>query len=330
VRKIKFVSIIMVVVIAGLGGLSSYNARRFHLEKQTRFMMDTYVTINAVGPKQAVLVAINSAFERMQELSVKLNSRDPQSPIYIFNHQGLAISDPEIIELIRVALQVSRESDGAFDITVAPLVELWGFSEKNYRSPSDQEIQDCLKNVGYQHLVLENGKVEKDNPGIRIDLGGIAKGYILSQAAEVLKAQGITSAIVDAGGDVYALGKKGKRLWRVGVRNPRENDILGYLEVEDLAVISSGDYERFFIKEERRYHHIFNPKTGYSTEGVIGVTLIYPDPVLAQAWTKIPFVLGPQKGLEMLEKIPGMEAIIITSSVEIFYPSGLKQIFREF
>ena len=327
-RKLKIVFIIMVVVAAGLWGIRSYNARRFHVEKETRFMMDTYVTIYAPGPKKVTSRVINLAFDRMEQLDIKFNPLNPKSPIYAFNHQGTPITDQEILGLVQVALQVSKLSDGAFDITVASLLELWGFYDRGYRIPEAQEIIDCLKNVGYQHLLLKDGKLEKDTEGVKIDLGGIAKGYIVSQAVEVLKSKGITSAVIDAGGDVYALGKKGKRLWRVGIRNPRENDIIGYLEVEDLSVFGSGDYERFFIKDGRRYHHIFNPKTGYPTEGVTSVTLIYPNPILAQPWTKIPFVMGPKKGLEMLEKIPGMEAVIITSSGEILYSTGLKHALK--
>jgi thiamine biosynthesis lipoprotein len=141
---------------------------------------------------------------------------------------------------------------------------------------------------------------------------------------KVLKFNGVSSALIDAGGDVYGLGKKGSKLWRVGIKDPRGEGILGYVEVEDMAVMGSGDYERFFIKDGKRYHHIFNPKTGYPTEGVQSVILIYNDPVLAQAWTKIPFIKGSEKGLERLEKIPNIEAIIITESGKILYSSGLK------
>ncbi|TRZ93649.1 FAD:protein FMN transferase [bacterium] len=326
--RLKLVFIIIVVIFAGLWGIRIYNGYRHHVEKETRFMMDTYVTIYAVGPKEITSKAIGLALDRMQEIGVKFNSLNPKSPIYTFNHQATPISDPEILDLIRLALKVSKESDGAFDITVAPLVELWGFYEKAPYLPQDQAIKDCLKNVGYQHLSLNNGKLEKDNEATRIDLGGIAKGYALSQAVKVLKAQGLTQALVDAGGDVYGLGKKGKNLWKVGIMNPRAEGVLGYVEVEDLAVMGSGDYERFFIKDGKRYHHIFNPKTGYPTEGVSAVTLIYYDPILAQPWTKIPFVWGAKKGLEMLEKIPGMEAIIVTTSGEIMYSSGLKHVLN--
>lgn len=323
-RKLKIAFIIIIAVFAALWGIRSYNSYRFHVEKETRFMMDTYVTLYAIGPQKITSKAINLALARMQEIDTKFNHLNPKSPIYAFNKSGEPITDPEILNLLQVAFEVSKKSDGAFDITVEPLVELWGFYGKSYYVPKDEEIKDCLSKVGYQHLALNNGKLEKDNPDTKIDLGGIAKGYALVEAVRVLKAQGITSALIDAGGDVYALGKRGKKLWKVGIKDPRQEGVLGYVEVEDLAVLGSGDYERFFIQDDKRYHHIFNPKTGYPTEGVMSVTLIYSNPVVAQAWTKVPFVLGPKKGLELLEKISGMEAIIITASGEKLFSSGLK------
>jgi thiamine biosynthesis lipoprotein len=298
------------------------------VEKQTRFMMDTYVTITAIGPKQSVSKAVDLALKRMQEVDVKFSSFNPKSQVYAFNYTNEPITDPEIIELIKVGLEVSKESAGAFDMTVAPLLELWGFNSKSYYLPQEEEIKNCLNSVGYEHLLIKDGKLTKDNPATAIDLGGIAKGYALTQAVSVLKTQGITSALVDAGGDIYTLGNKNGKLWKVGIKDPRGAGILGYVEVEDSAVLGSGDYERFFIKDGKRYHHIFNPKTGYPTEGVVSVTLIYSNPIIAQIWTKIPFVLGAKKGLEILAKIPDLEALIITSSGEKLYSAGLKHTLK--
>jgi thiamine biosynthesis lipoprotein len=178
--------------------------------------------------------------------------------------------------------------------------------------------------MGYQHLIFKDSKLEKDQDNVMIELGGIAKGYGVSQAVEVLRAEGIASALIDAGGDVYALGKRGKDFWKVGIRNPRGDELLGYLEVEDLAVMGSGDYERFFMKDGKRYHHIFDPKSGYPAEGLSATTLIHASPTVADGWNTAIFVLGYEKGLELVEKIPGMEAITVTTSGEIRYSSGLK------
>ncbi|MDP2646846.1 MAG: FAD:protein FMN transferase [Desulfobacterales bacterium] len=323
-KKWKWVLISVCALLLVLLGIRYYNLYRFHLEKQTRFMMDTYVTIYAVGPQGRSVEAVNAALDRMQEVDVKFNALNPVSPVYAFNHRGVPIADPEILEIVRLALQIARESDGAFDITVQPLIELWGFYGEARRLPEPGEIKASLENVGYRQLILADGKLEKRNPGLRIDLGGIAKGYAVKEAAAVLRAKGITSGLIDAGGDVFALGKKGPQLWKVGIRAPRGDKLLGYIEVEDLAVMGSGDYERFFIQDGRRYHHIFNPATGYPTQGVTATTLIHPDPVLADAWNTAIFILGPDKGLKLVEKMPGMEAIMVTEAGEILFTSGMK------
>ena len=328
-KKVRLTLIVLAVVFVGLLAVRIYNSRRFHLEKQTRFMMDTYVTIYAVGPEKITSRAIDLALDRMQEVDEKFNILNPKSPLYGFNHRGDPVSDQEILDVVRLALKVSHESHGTFDITISPLVELWGFSGDSSRLPHEQEIKDCLSKIGYKYLTIaNNGGLEKRKENIRIDLGGIAKGYSVSQAAKVLKAEGVTSALIDAGGDVYALGKKGSEFWNVGIRSPRGEDLLGYVEVEDLAVMGSGDYERFFIKDGKRYHHILNPKTGYPAEGLSGITVIYPDPIIADAWATALFVLGPEKGPEIVEKIPGMETIMVTTSGKILYSSGLKNALK--
>lgn len=323
----KKIIVLALIIITLAGGLLLRIFSRRHLEKQTRFVMDTYVTIYAVGPKQETSRAIKMALDRIQEIDVKFNHLNPQSPLNAFNLKGTPITDPELLKLIRTGLEVSRLTDGAFDMSVTPLMELWGFYSQKYRVPAPQEIKECLKKVGYKHLLLTSGSLTKDMSGVKIDLGGIAKGYAISEAVRVLKAQGIKAAIVDAGGDIYALGRKSKnKLWNIGIKNPRGEELLGYIETEDRAVIGSGDYERFFIKDGKRYHHIFNSKTGYSTEGITGVTIVYPDPILSQVWAKIPFIMGRDKGLAFIgEKMPDMQVIVVSSSGQISCSDYLKQ-----
>ncbi len=327
-KKLKLGLILLLVLISASLAFRYYNLYRFHLEKQTRFMMDTYVTVYAIGPKKKTARIINLSLDRMQEVDTKFNSLNPKSPIYAFNNRNEPISDEEIVQVAALALEIAEASGGDFDITVAPLIELWGFYGESPHLPQEQEIKACLRRIGYKYLSLKNSRLEKIREDVRIDLGGIAKGYAVSQAVKVLREQGVTSALIDAGGDVYALGKKGHDLWKVGIRRPRGEDLLGYLEVADLAVMGSGDYERFFEKDDKRYHHIFDPKTGYPAESLSGMTLIYSDPVAADGWITALFVMGPEKGLGTVEKIPGMEAIMVTKSGEILYSSGLKNALK--
>jgi FAD:protein FMN transferase len=322
-KWLGFGLILFAVILAGLFAIRQYNLYRFHLEKQMRFMMDTYVTVYTIGPKTKTLPAINAALDRMQAVDAKFNSRNPGSPVYAFNVQNAPITDREILDVVTLALQIAKDTDGAFDITVEPLIELWGFYGDSPRLPGPEEIQNCLKRVGYSNLVLSDTQLKKKKADVKIDLGAIAKGYAIGQAAKVLRDQGVTSALIDAGGDIYALGTKASELWKVGIRNPRGDKISGYLEVQDLAVMGSGDYERFFERDGKRYHHIFDPKTGYPAAGLSGTTLVHPDPTVADAWNTAVFVLGPEKGLDLVEKIPGMEALMVTTSGKVIYSSGL-------
>ena len=325
-KKTKYIFfIVTAVIVLLLLGVKVYNKHRFHLEKRTSFMMDTYVTIYAVGPKKTTIPAINKAFDRMQEINDKFSNLNPDSPIYAFNQQGVPIRDEEILKVARLALEVARDTDGAFDITVMPLAELWGFyGNGKPHVPADVEIRACLADTGYQGLRFDNNSLIKTQKKLKIDLGGIAKGYGIGEAARVLKAEGVKSALIDGGGDVYAMGKRGNRLWKVGIKNPHGDGILGYLEVEDLAVMGSGDYERFFMENGKRYHHIFNPETGYPAEGLSGITLVHPDPMVADAWNTALFVLGPEKAMKRVEDMPSMESIMVGTSGEISFSSGLR------
>ncbi|MBU1086982.1 MAG: FAD:protein FMN transferase [Candidatus Omnitrophica bacterium] len=294
-------------------------------------MMDTYVTIYAIGPEKITKPAVNSALDRMQLIDKKMNPINPESELYKFNAQGTPIRDAEILDLIRIALEVSAATEGAFDITAFPLSELWGFSrfsEEEPRLPADEEIKKTLKNIGYKHLILSDGKLEKDNKDVAIDLGGIAKGYAIEQAVKVLQSQGVTSALIDAGGDIYALGSKINKPWQVGIQAPRGEELLGYLEVKDLAVMGSGDYHRFFIKDGKRYHHIFNLKTGYPADEISGITVIHPNPVLADCLATALFAMGPKEGIEFAQSMKGLETIMITASGEVLSSTGLKNALK--
>lgn len=311
------------VLVSTVLAVRFYNMHRYHVEKQTRFMMDTFVTLYVVGPPKVGAAAIKAAFERMQEVDATFNHLNPQGAIYAFNHFGTPITDPDIVCVAEKAIEIGHMTDGAFDITIEPLIALWGFYDDKPSLPDDTAIQACLTKTGYLHLSIAGGILTKDDPDIRIDLGGIAKGYSVNQAKAVLEEYGIRSALIDAGGDVFALGKRGKDLWKIGIRSPRGNDILGFLDVEDLAVMGSGDYERFFMHNGKRYHHIFDPRTGYPAQGLSGTTLLHADPMLADAWNTALFVLGPEKGAAIVETIPGMEAVMIMETGKITYTSGL-------
>lgn len=291
-------------------------------------MMDTYCTIRVPGPA-TVRPAIARAFERMADIDRRFNASNPASPVFRFNTRGEPIADPDIIALVKAALTVSERTGGAFDITVQPLVELWGFYGRTPAVPAPGQIVETLLKTGWQRLAIENGRVLRRDPSIRIDLGGIAKGYAVAEAVRILKEAGIPSALVDAGGDIHAFGRIKDRPWRIGVRNPRGEGIIGILELSDESTATSGDYERFFEQDGKRHHHILDPATGYPAQGVISAMILSKDATLADAWSTALFVLGAERGLECLRNVPGLEAMIVTGDGKRYCTPGLEGRLRE-
>ena len=292
------------------------------MQKQTRFLMDTYCTVQVPGGLE-VLDAIEAALDRMEVVDRRFNVLDSSNALYQFNHYSETISDQEILSLIETALKVGDESEGAFDITIYPLIERWGFFSETPSLPDKDEIKKFLEHIGSSNLTIKNGKLTKRDQKVQIDLGGIAKGYAIKEALKVLKEFQIESALIDAGGDIYALGKLNGKSWKIGVRNPRGEGVVGVLEVSDMAVVTSGDYERFFEADGVKYHHLLDPKTGYPAEGLTSVTVISSDPVLADAWSTALFIMGKEKGMPLSEKKGDLKIIMITTDGDIVSSSDI-------
>jgi len=239
--------------------------------------------------------------------------------------------DEKTMYVLKKAKEFSQLSGGAFDVTVGPLVKAWGINTENERIPSKDEVDNLLKLVDYDDILI-NGKSARLARSRQIaDLGGIAKGYAGDAVIEVYKSYGIESALVSLGGNVVALGNKPDGTqWKVGVRNPRsdEGQYIGILNVTGKAVVSSGDYERFFERNGVRYHHILDPKTGYPADsGLIGTTIVADLSVDADALSTATFVLGLEKGLKLIESIKGVEAVFVTKDKKVYTTKGLKDSF---
>ena len=293
------------------------------VQKQTRFVMDTYCTIQIPGNK-GVIPFIEESFQRIEEIDKKFNILNPEGALFDFNQKNVMVIDKEICGLVNIALQISKDSDGSFDITVYPLLKLWGFYSGNYTVPEKKKIDELLSIIGYKNLVIRRDSLYTIKKNVAVDLGGIAKGYALQEAVKEIKKAGVSSALVDLGGDLYALGTHDGKPWKVGIRNPRGEGVIGILEVSDICVVTSGDYERFFEKDGIKYHHIINPKTGYPARDMASVTVICKDAVKADAWSTALFVMEPDRALSYAEETPYMEALIITSKGKVLISSGLK------
>ena len=308
------------------------------MRKQTRLMMDTYVTIQATGRASVAHSAIDAAFARLEEISRKFNHLDSTSPVYAFNTRNAPLTDTEVVAVVRASVSVSEASGGAFDITVEPLVRLWGFYGDHPAVPEQRRIDSCLKLVGYRNLVVEPSRVTKRNPAIRIDLGGIAKGYGLAEAARVLRQAGVDSALIDLGGDVCAIGRKGNRQWKVGIRDPRGDGVIAVVALQNMAAVTSGDYERYFwgpprtgsghdfdssghvLRDSVRYCHIIDPATGWPAQGAAGATVLMRDPLTAQGWSKVLFIRG--KDAMPLLKQAGIDGLLVTTDNEVIRSPG--------
>lgn len=293
------------------------------------FAMDTYITMTAYG--RNVETALSDAEEKLTELERLWSVTDPDSDIYAVNHsdgQAVSVSE-ETAELLSFALQMAEETDGALEPTIYPVLTAWGFTTEENRVPSDAEITELLKNVGYERIRLEDTTVQLDS-GMMLDLGSVGKGYAGDLAAQVLKDSGITSALLDLGGNIQAVGTKSDGSpWRLGLRDPFSDGTLGVLEISNQAVVTSGAYERYFIGEDgTRYGHIIDPATGYPAEsGLASATVIAEEGRLCDALSTSLYVMGAERAIEYWQQHPNFDMILITEDGEIYLTDGIADSF---
>ena len=240
----------------------------------------------------------------------------------------------DTLYVLEKAKEFSKISNGAFDVTVGPIVKEWGVFTDNPSVPSMERLQDLLNLVNYEDIIIDKNmpgaKLQKN--GQLVDLGGIAKGFAADEAIDIYKQHNVKSAFINIGGNIVLLGDKPDgSLWKVGVRNPRgpEGSYIGIISAKDKAIVSSGDYQRYFEKDGIRYHHIIDPRTGYpSDSGLIGTTIVSELSIDADALSTATFVLGLEKGMDLIEKIEGVEAIFITRDKKVYITGGLVNSFE--
>lgn len=271
---------------------------------------------------------IDSAFELCDYYEDLLSRTISTSEIYRLNEAGTAnfqVSD-ETMEVLSKGLEYSKLSEGLFDITIAPLTSLWDFGSSNPKRPADADIEEAISHIGYQNVSLNGNTVTFKEDGMKIDLGAIAKGFIADKLKEHLLSKGVNSAMINLGGNVLCVGKKPNGApFNVGIQKPfaDRSETIAVMQLEDVSVVSSGIYERFFTEDGVAYHHILNPFTGFPVDNdLISVTIISPYSVDGDALSTICFALGLEKGLELIESIEGTYAIFITSDYELHYSEG--------
>ncbi len=301
------------------------------VHRESRPLMGTVVDVAVEGRDiRALREATEAAYREMNRLSDMMNHYDPRSVVSEVNRQAGVRPvrvPPELMQVLQMAERVSRRTHGAFDITVGSL-KGWSFNPEHPAIPSPRQIQEQLPLVNYRNVVLDPGAatVFLRRRGMRIDLGGIAKLYILHAGMEILERRGIAHAMINGGGDVEVLGTVHGRPWRIGVRDPRRPEgVFAVIELTHGFVVSSGDYERYFIKDKVRYHHILDPKTGYPTHGPRQVTLVADDLDTVNGLSAAVMVLGMHEGQALIEHTPGLEGLIVGRDGQLWMTPGLEK-----
>ncbi len=305
------------LLISGCNNLNEF--------EQSREMMGTYITINLFADdRDAAREAFDIAFDAIGKVEDKFTIYENTSETSVLNREGQINASDEFIYVLQEGLYYSELTEGSFDITVQPILDLYSESFDNRgRPPTPDEISKTLQLVNYSKIIVNNSHVQLENKSMGLTFGGIAKGYAVDKAIEELKKYGIESALINAGGDLYALGEKNNNQWRMAVKDPDGGFLMNF-QIKDMAVATSGNYERYF-DESKSFHHIVNPKTGYSANETISVTVKAKTALEADALATGIFVMGAEDGLQLINSLDKTEAIIIDSDRNIHHSSGFKE-----
>jgi thiamine biosynthesis lipoprotein len=276
--------------------------------------------------------AIEKVFDEFDRLDALMSVWKDASDIVRLNasagQPGVTVS-PEVREVLHAAQEVSEWTDGKFDVTFGALSGVWKFDHDiDGRVPDRSEIDGRLPLINYRDLHVDDktGTASLSRPGMKVHLGGIGKGYAIDRSVEILRESGLTDFMVQSGGDLFLAGRRGDRPWRVGIQDPRgaPNTLFAAIEITDAAFSTSGDYERFFIRDGRRYHHIIDPDTGEPAKLSRSVTIMAKSAAVSDGLSTGVFILGAGKGMALIEKLADVEGVIVTSDNEVQVSSGLK------
>lgn len=310
-----------------------------------------FIKVNFQGEAQGTYYSITYFDEQGRNLQSSIDSLlkafdlsasnyNPNSVICKINRNEDIKPDSIFLGNFLLAQRVSQESDGMFDITVRPLVELWGFGLKNREHVTDKQIQEILPHIGYQKVRYEDGKIIKEDTAIKLDFNAIAQGYSVDVVGKFLQSKGITHYLVDIGGEVYANSTKpdGNK-WSVGIEQPKDNADYGdglnaVLEISNIAMATSGNYRKFYVENGIRYSHTINPKTGYPVkDSLLSATILASTTGEADAYATVMMVLGLEGAKDFLAKHPELEAYLIYSdckgNYQIFETKGIKSFVKE-
>jgi thiamine biosynthesis lipoprotein len=302
---IRLAALIFIIALAAV----TYHNRQQEFQ-QMEIALDTLIEIQATAPSKVNLKKIvNQAFKMIKNDEKKFSFYDEESVLYNINQSSDSTfyMDNEINEIFSLAGDVYIQTDSLYDLTIGALSELWDF--ENEIVPSEQEIMLAKSRIGWQNLRFNQESFERP-AGFKINTGSIVKGFIIDKIIEFLKTSGVHSGIVNAGGDIRIFGQT--KPLKIGVKHPRRNDneVIKVLHLQNVAVVTTGDYERFFIQNGKRYHHIINPKTGYPSNTMISISVIHPSAFFADAYATGLFLLTPQAAVEVADSIADLSILI--------------------
>ncbi|MDD3818593.1 MAG: FAD:protein FMN transferase [Actinomycetota bacterium] len=341
-KKIEVAAIagIFFVAILIFLSISSCKFRTIDKFEETREMMGTYVTITVYSDEETAANAINAAFEEIEKIENIASIYDEKSEASFLNKNGyIEDPSPEFLELIKISVDYYNITDGCFDITVQPLLDLWSAGLwKESEEVQAQKIKETLELVGSDKIDIKDNRIEFKKEGMAITFGGIAKGYAVDKAVEKIKEYGINCCLVNAGGDLYAMGiKPDGEKWAVELESPDEDteesteepgtEPVTVFLVSDKAVTTSGGYHRYYDLE-KKVHHINDPRTGYTADKCKSVTIIADNCTDADVLATSVFVMGPDDGIKLVESLNNVEAFIIDSGGKIYKSSGISEYIR--
>jgi len=323
-KKIIFVLLIIAVLTISAFVVIKNRTDSEYLTTEI-YSMNTVIQINISGKDKKD--ATDAVTQEINFLNQKFDDFSPQSDVSKINDnagKNAVEVDNVTIEIISKALECYKETDGAFNISVAPLSKLWGFKGNELRVPLESEIKQTINLVNINDLIIEGNKVMLRKTGEAIDLGGIAKGYTLDKIKEILPKYNLKSAIINMGGNILTYGISNKGNWLIGIKNPREDGVVGKITIKGSKFIStSGDYEKYFIENGKRYCHIIDPSTGLPSDKIVSVTVVSDKGYLGDAFSTAFFVLGKEKSLEFANK-SGVEIIGFDKNLNPFFTDGIK------
>src|ERR1700730_10809174 len=328
IRKAAIVAISALVVAACRG-----NGRTApHLVERARAAMGSELRLTAWTTDEAAAVAaFDAVFAEFERLEALMSVWRPGSDILRLNaaagEHPVSVS-PEVVEVLSIARQVSEWTDGTFDVTFGALSDLWKFDhDQDNTIPDPAIVRERLPLVDYRALDIDprGGTAFLRRKGMKVHLGGIGKGYAVDRAVAIIRSRGLRDFMIQAGGDLYVAGQRDGRPWRLGIRDPRGpvGKSFAVLDLSDGTFSTSGDYERFFIRDGRRYHHILDLSLGEPARKSRSLTIVTDRAVIADALAKGVFILGPRAGLALIERLPHVQGVIVSAKNEVTVSSGL-------